>query len=222
MHDIRVSCNDITRRKISAIEASLGNEPTIDPDVEKLPQQLINALGYKSAEAEYLDALDELQKVIDQENDAMARTSVASEALEIVVRERSNFLDHTVKQITSIVNTILQKLFRQAKYVLRYDDSAKIEAGLEIEGREDAEPNSISGGEMDRLSIAVTIAFAHYRSSPIIFFDETLAMLDMNRREDVVNAIKEILPDKIVVFVSHDMMIGLLENIVNMEEILKV
>jgi energy-coupling factor transporter ATP-binding protein EcfA2 len=198
------------------LEAAVGPEPRVDSDLADLPEAILNAHQFDLALADSLRAYGEAEAVEAEGAELGRRLSVTMEALERVVRVRAEYVERALETITDGVNHMLQFLFEgHARYVLRADDKDRIESVLEHAGREDVDLMALSGGELDRFSIAVTAAFARVLGSPVLIFDETLASLDPARRTDCVEAVAKLLPGRPVIFVTHDPPQGLFETILN-------
>lgn len=69
-------------------------------------------------------------------------------------------------------------------------------------GREVSSLSQISGGERDRLSIAMTVALAECSNAPILFFDETLGSVDDAYKSTIVKMLRR--RKMPVVVISHD------------------
>ncbi len=74
---------------------------------------------------------------------------------------------------------------------------------LELENVEEREVRHLSGGELQRLAIAATIA----RDADFYFFDELTPYLDIYQRVNVARTIRELAKRKPVLVVEHDLAI---------------
>ncbi len=83
---------------------------------------------------------------------------------------------------------------------------------LELDNVEEREVRHLSGGELQRLAIAATIA----RDADFYFFDELTPYLDIYQRVNVVHTIRELAKRKTVLVVEHDLAIlDLLADVVH-------
>lgn len=74
--------------------------------------------------------------------------------------------------------------------------------------------NSLSGGEKSRISIALLIAFAKLQNvSGLIFMDEVISSLNSDKKEEVVEVIREQLEGFSVIMINHDTTEGIYDNI---------
>ena len=78
--------------------------------------------------------------------------------------------------------------------------------------------DTLSGGEFDRLALALFLAFNKTSKSNIILLDECLASLHSELVEDIVELIKTKLSDKIVLFTLHQANTGIFDTIIDIEK----
>lgn len=76
--------------------------------------------------------------------------------------------------------------------------------------------NSLSGGEGDRASIALTLALNRLSSCPILVLDEPLAALDLNTKDAVIRTIRKH-TDKTVLLIMHDGIEGVFDDVFDVE-----
>lgn len=82
--------------------------------------------------------------------------------------------------------------------------------------------NSLSGGEGDRTSIALTLSLYRLTSFPLLMLDETLASLHYDMKEATVETLASIInhdKNRCVIVVLHDSVSGIFENVIDLEEI---
>jgi energy-coupling factor transporter ATP-binding protein EcfA2 len=145
----------------------------------------------------------------------MEKTGIIARAAAVVNKARTLYLEEAIASLAKHVNETLATLFDvNAFYSLTLDARENVVATLNLGGRMDIDPSSLSGGELDRFSVALSVAFAKYRISPFIFFDETISSLDPGRRIECVETVNALLPGMPVIFISHDPPEGLFETIV--------
>jgi len=74
---------------------------------------------------------------------------------------------------------------------------------INYKGNEYTSLDALSGGEADRVSLAVTIALNRISASPFLMLDECMASLDQDIREQCLESLR-LLIGKIVLLVNHD------------------
>ncbi len=135
-------------------------------------------------------------------------------------------LQDLVDNITNTTNTVLEELF---------DKSISIELKLyrEIKSKNITKPQvniiiyhngniydnigPLSGGERDRVSLAMTVALSIIHTSPIVLLDECMAALNPDLREDCIESMKKFLIEqgqKTVINVEHAGIDGLYDCVI--------
>ena len=77
--------------------------------------------------------------------------------------------------------------------------------------------DSLSGGEFDRVALALFLAFNKVSKSKLIMLDECLSSLHAELVEDIVDMIKTKLHDKMVLITLHQANTGMFDNIIDIE-----
>uniref|UniRef100_A0A6C0I5B7 Rad50/SbcC-type AAA domain-containing protein n=1 Tax=viral metagenome TaxID=1070528 RepID=A0A6C0I5B7_9ZZZZ len=80
---------------------------------------------------------------------------------------------------------------------------------------EEVELSALSGGEYDRVSLAIMLSFNHLSTSNMILLDESVASLDAELTNDILEKLKENLNNKRVIVVAHQLSTGLFDQIIN-------
>lgn len=207
-------------RRAEEAEARVGPQPPSPEALEGLPEALVDLSQFDQAYAEFNAASNDKAAIDDSLAKLKREYGLVSSSLEIVNNERDSYISAVMGGINETANHVLSRLFEgHVQYVLKKDDKHRICSVLQHNGRDDVELNALSGGELDRFSIAVAVAFSHFRGSPILIFDETIASLDPVRRAECVEVVSKLLPNKIVIFITHDPPQGLFESTLSMHEI---
>jgi DNA repair exonuclease SbcCD ATPase subunit len=72
--------------------------------------------------------------------------------------------------------------------------------------------DQLSGGEADRVSLAVSCALFKFSDFPFLILDEFASSLDLNNKENAVSSLKAFLGDvesKSIICISHDTVEGM-------------
>jgi len=170
------------------------------------------------------------QHVIDLSN----RVSVAS-----MMKTIANELEH--KRMVSILNTIND--FANEILIFLFDEPIKIEFmvyktskakdkvkpsivyKILYRGYEMDHVDQLSGGEGDRVSLAVTCALFQFSKFPFLLLDEFASSLDLNTKEMAIKSLKTFLGigrqmdhTKSILCISHDTVEGLYDYTVKLSE----
>ena len=78
--------------------------------------------------------------------------------------------------------------------------------------------NQLSGGEGDRASLALTLALHRLSGCPILLLDESLAALDCNTKETVMQAIREYQGGTVLI-VMHSGVEGIFDETIDVDEL---
>jgi glycosyltransferase involved in cell wall biosynthesis len=144
----------------------------------------------------------------------------------LIIEVTNSSLQNLVDSINECTNNVLEDLF---------ENDIKLELKL---FKEDKKTNNLkprinfaiyynnntydsimglSGGEKDRISLALTIALACVNPSPVLFLDECLGTIGNDTREYCIEALKKYVisnTKKKVIIVEHNMIEGFADHIV--------
>ena len=136
-------------------------------------------------------------------------------------------LTNCIDNINYYINDYLEKFFpndsmivdivpftEKAKNSDKHEIKPKIDIRVCYKG-EEIELNSLSGGEYDRVSLAIMLSFNHICKSDLILLDESIASLDADLTNDILEKLKENLNNKRIIVVAHQLNTGIFDQIVN-------
>jgi DNA repair exonuclease SbcCD ATPase subunit len=146
----------------------------------------------------------------------------------LIIEVTNSSLQNLVDSINACTNSILEDLF---------ENDIKLELKL---FKEDKKTNNLkprlnfaiyynnntydsimglSGGEKDRISLALTIALACVNPSPVLFLDETMSSINQDLRESSIEVLKKFVVNqsqKTVLLVEHNIVEGYLDSIIDL------
>jgi DNA repair exonuclease SbcCD ATPase subunit len=141
--------------------------------------------------------------------------------LKILITEVTNSsLQNLVDSINTCTNSILEDLFENdIKVELKLFKEHKKTNGLKPQINFSVFYNNnvydnimgLSGGEKDRISLALTVALACVNPSPVLFLDECLSTVGNDLRECAIDALKKFVisqTGKTCILVQHSMIEG--------------
>ena len=133
--------------------------------------------------------------------------------LKTIIQEiTSQAMEETIQAINYVTNEILKKIFESDIQVilkthkdLKTKEKVKLQVNLQVTYRSCVydSPSRLSGGEQDRISMALTLAIAKVNSSPILLLDECMSSLDQDLQELCLESITEFLPNKSILHICH-------------------
>lgn len=143
----------------------------------------------------------------------------------ISIKARNNVLQKFVDTFNTIINEILSELFLDpilAKISLEKQNKSNdkirsvINFSIKYKGCEFDSVNTLSGGERDRLSLALMIATSLLCGSKLILLDECLASLNEELRLVCIQTTNKYLPGKTVINVCHSVTQGFHDAVVTL------
>ncbi len=147
----------------------------------------------------------------------------------ISIEEECNFLQRTVDCINATLVDITSHLFDDPISIVlslfkdekKQGATPKQTVNLKIDYGGDKYDNitELSGGEGDRISLALTLAVSRLNPCPILLLDETLASLDGPIKETCLKALrKQLGKSKTIIVVQHDAIEGYYDVVQNIDK----
>lgn len=206
VNDIKIKEKEI--EKIS-VEMDLTVKHRYNEIKKKLEEKkkLLNDSIESSKIIEKGKELEEKRNVLLMlQKDVEILTRLKLKAIEVECKQ----LEDTVDNINTVLETTLPIFFNEPislKLLLykKMKKTVKPMLNLEIcyKGCKYDNINNLSGGEGDRISLALLLALNTVSNSPLLLLDECVASLDPELKESCLTAIKTI-PNKTVICVDHD------------------
>jgi len=137
---------------------------------------------------------------------------VEYELLESTVATINLMMDKALSLMFEEPITVTLSLYRQQKNGIK----PVVNLSIEYRGGEYDNINQLSGGEGDRVSLALIIALNHLSGSPLLLLDETLASLDDAYRQAAIKALR-LLEDKVVMVISHEDVEGNYDHTISLQ-----
>ena len=135
----------------------------------------------------------------------------------------SKYLEEIIDDINSSLKLILDELFdksidvKLSTHKILKNGTEKLDINLEVffGDMNYDNLNFLSGGEKDRISLALLLSFSKMKNQNIIILDEVCASLNDELRDKVLDIINEWNKDKIIINICHGISKGMHENIIN-------
>ena len=181
-------------------------------------------------EQEELSKLSEKLNILNQEYEeerskyerSQKEIVKCEKIIKIIQNSEHESFNQFISYFNLLVNDILAILFDNC-YInvkpFKEDEKnktikAKIDFHIFLQGHKYENWHSLSGGEKDRLSLAVTLALNYIRQSPILMLDECMASLDGINREKCLRAIKKYASNKRVINICHETIEGFYNEVI--------
>lgn len=195
-------------------------------EVEQLQTQLTN-IETQIVTSDKLSVLQthyfQLQSTHDHLVKLVNYLAKADELKQILTKCQCELLEETVLNFNNIVDDISRDLFEDDICIsLELFKSVKstgivkpqVNFTIVYQGNAFDNINQLSGGEGDRISLALTLGFSKLNGFPLMFFDESLAFLDQEVKNNVVESLRKM--DKGIVVVMHDGVEGIFDTILEL------
>jgi DNA repair exonuclease SbcCD ATPase subunit len=198
----------------------------------------------KSIDQQIKDVQEENEKRIHLNQLSDIAKKLFAEKQELVVKRKElvqlSSQVSTLSQLKEVANevehdaleTILETIHNEMNECLSllFDDPIKVELstvkvmqkkvkpsinlkifykGYEIDGI-----NSLSGGEADRVSLALTLALSKFSTFPLVMLDEFASGLDLISKERAVHALNSNDAQKTYLCISHDTVQGIYDDVI--------
>jgi DNA repair exonuclease SbcCD ATPase subunit len=192
------------------------NTETYLKDLIKLKEELIYKVEVEKRKKNTVDVYDNILKMF---NELKNLNLLKKSAYDLQCEQ----LQSTVNTINGTLNSILRDIFDQPiRVVLKlYRENkvsdrlvAAVNFSVLYQGIEYDNINNLSGGEKDRVSLALTLALSSVNGSPFLFLDETMASLDGELREMCIHSIRNCMRNnKTVIVIDHESVQGSFDDV---------
>lgn len=194
---------------------------TIQLDIDKLLH--LNTASELLAQRGILDRTMREKAEAAQKSDRQYQA--ACRLLENAIKAERVTLQTAVDEINAALSQILKRLFTivpisveinttKALKSKKNEVSQKFDIKIFYNSAEYGSAKQLSGGEKDRLSLAITLAMSQKFGSPFLFLDETLSSLNPELKSEAVALLKEFSAGRTVVVISHDETEGLFDRVI--------
>lgn len=137
-------------------------------------------------------------------------------------------LSNCIDSINYYINDYLEKFFPNDSIIVdiipfkekkntninKTDIKACIDIRVCYKG-EEVDLSSLSGGEYDRVALAIMLSFNNLSKSNMILLDESIASLDADLTVDILEKLKDNVKEKRIIVVAHQLSTGMFDQIVN-------
>jgi DNA repair exonuclease SbcCD ATPase subunit len=166
---------------------------------------------------------EQYQKEAEKYNQANKEIKICQKLIKLIQHSENESFTHFINYFNILTNEILTILFENCylkiKAFKENDKTKTIKAQLDfnifIDGNKYDNWHILSGGEKDRISIAMTLAFNYLKTNKLLLLDECMASLDVDNRAKCLKAIKKYAKDKIVINICHETIEGFYDEIID-------
>jgi DNA repair exonuclease SbcCD ATPase subunit len=198
-------------------------------DLEIKIKQLIERQNRLQVAIEYGNLESKIDQVNERLEPLIFEVNRLTSFKDLAVELSYKVLDETVETLNANLNSTLATmfeapiqvsvdLFREVKS--RGISKPNVNLNVVYKGRKDA-LDKMSGGEIDRLSIGLTLSCAAVTKTPLLMLDEQFASLNDSLRTLAKDAIAKYASDKLAIIVSHNDVLGDYTDNINLEQLIE-
>lgn len=202
-------------------------ENDIDKDEELLSEvkEKINEINQLVSAIEEYELIENKEKEIEKlektRKDIIEHSETNKKMEKIVKETESEVMNNNIDTINLQLNNILGALFEDIQIELSMIKNLKngevkpsVNLKVVLEGMEFTNIDDISGGQKDRVSMALTITFNLIMGSKIMLLDEVMSSLDGENREKCLRIMRSYLKNKIILNICHETTEGYYDKII--------
>lgn len=142
-----------------------------------------------------------------------------------ILEAESIYISNLIKSINTHVQLYLDSFFPENPISVRlssFKENNKSETkpciNLEIDYKGiEHDLTMLSGGELSRVILSFTLAFADLYGSPLILLDECTASLDQDLTSSVISGLKDNFGEKLVVLIAHQVVQGSFDKVIHLK-----
>lgn len=178
-------------------------------------------LEYKKKLEEYDIWQSKIDKLKEEELKAKRKLTVAETLSKKVSEAETLAVMQTIALINYHTNNYLEKFFPDNNITVeicpyketKKDIKPQINITVGYKGT-DVDLDDISGGEYDRVTLSIVLALNSIFSSDLLILDESIASLNNDLANDILMDLKDIVKNKLVIVVAHQIVEGVFDTIV--------
>jgi DNA repair exonuclease SbcCD ATPase subunit len=176
-------------------------------------EELTNELSlYKKYSNDYLllipytKYIAQYKELTDTLNNLEKKMICIHSIIDTAKKLENELLDQFVESFNTILESVLNETFEDPLHVslvLYKGDKPSVQLQLIYKGAQLDNVMELSGGEIDRISLAIMISLHLNSSFPFLLLDESFGSLDGDTKLKCVDVIKTLLPNKGVLVIAH-------------------
>jgi ABC-type dipeptide/oligopeptide/nickel transport system ATPase component len=209
-------------QELKLLKSQIFEDEDKDLEIKKSKAELL-LLDIEKYE-QYLQLQKEKEKLdlLNKEVNSLIKKTEDCYKIKKIIQEESNVtFENLMISFNNILNDIVSEIFEDIyieigmfkKMKSKGDIKPQFNMKIVLKGNEYDNLNFLSGGEKDRISMALMITLAKLGRGNIVMLDETMSSLDETMRQEMLLLIKKHLQDKTVLVVCHSTVEGFHDSI---------
>ncbi len=158
--------------------------------------------------------LDKLKTKLDRYTEYL----IAGETL------KKRYKQAEILSLESTINTINCGMTKYLNYFFQDDiqiylnpklnKTTKISTNIILKGKKST-ITDLSGGEYDRVTLASIVTINEIFNSSILILDEALNSLHQESNSEIIEFLKDLASDKLILIISHNAITGIFDHVIN-------
>lgn len=195
----------------------------LNSDIKAVEIQIDDFKYYNKMKAENIQ-LKQTEEDLDRQHQRLINLNRLRETANNV---ECQILESTLDAINCGLNEVLSIIFNEPIVVkmcshrdLKTKKIRKQEVNLKIYKGDSEYDNFhfMSGGEKDRISLALILALNRMSDIPFLLLDECMSSLNVELRKRCIDSINQIMPNKYILCINHEDIQGYYDNVVYLED----
>jgi DNA repair exonuclease SbcCD ATPase subunit len=213
--DIQHETDDM-KVKINELEKKLE-------ELEEIKEYLDKYTRYREKQDEIDNVLSHKQELEDKEIDDTTRLNSSDILTNIIKKAEAIAIQNIINNINIYVRTYIDIFFSDEPMTIELHPfksdkkgNKKPQINLYIYYKEmECDINTLSGGELQRVIVAFSLALSEMYNTPFILLDECTSNLDQDSTNAIISGIKSQLGDKLVILIAHQVVSGIFDKTIN-------
>ena len=205
----------------------LSRLPSTGGDKTQFPDDL--AEQYTVASERVQDVRDKIRRLplqeqvkesirLNNELSRLTRDSVTAYELLGMIKDAERFsLNSFIERINNEIVPYLDEFYDEPPIFCVKAAEKKISIVLNLDGY-DISVQNLSGGEQDRLLLALTCALSNITDARFMILDESVSSLDWNTSSMVFEAMSKFKDDKLIIYIAHGMVDGHYDQVIDVSK----
>lgn len=226
--------NELTKTKENDIEDDLDSIETYKKDISIISQEISNITTRLVEKKDELEKL-EMMKGISKYKTDIGHLKEKEEKLEqtkTLLKGYMNLKDldkqaevlairKKIQSVNEISNIYLKSFFQDKPISIQIHESEKrpdqLGVRISFRGHVLDTLDILSGGEMQRCDLAFLFGINDMKNGKLILLDECFSFISGPGHEDIIQNLKEICQNRLVILVSHRAIEGSFNNIISLD-----
>jgi DNA repair exonuclease SbcCD ATPase subunit len=133
---------------------------------------------------------------------------------------RTNVIMYTLESVNALIKKYIDGFFENYNIQVSFfvNDKDCIDIHIEYEHANPADLSILSGGEYDRIVLAVVLSFAEFYKLPLLLLDEIMSSLDLHTLQCVMNHVHKCWPEtQAIIYIGHQMISGNFDHLIELD-----